>query len=623
MILEDIKSPSDLKRLKLPRLKSLCSQLRQYIIEVVSHRGGHLASNLGVVELSVGLCYCLDLPKDKVIWDVGHQCYAYKILTGRKEGLRRLRTLGGLSGFPSPQESLEFDPFYTGHASTAMSLALGMCCARDILKEDFRVVAVIGDGSLSGGMCFEALNNAGHLKKDILVILNSNEMSISPTVGAISTYVNRIITNPLYNRFRKELSRFIEGLPLPIRKLSVLLKKLEESAKSILVPGILFEELGFRYFGPLDGHNLKLLISTLKNIVDLPGPKILHIVTKKGKGFLPAENNPELFHSAAPFDKETGQIKKKPPLSFTRVFSNKLIELAKKDPRIVGITAAMSKGTGLEAFAKEFPQRFFDVGIAEAHGVTFASALSRRGLKPVVAIYSTFLQRAYDQLIHDVALQGSSPLFVLDRAGLVGEDGPTHHGIFDIAYMRTLPHLVIMAPKDKEELEDMLEFALKLNLPASIRFPKDEAFSTGFRSPLALGMPEVVKRGEDICFLCLGTTIKPVLESLELFSQQKIYPTVINTRFVKPLNKDFIEQVLRSHRLIITVEEGIVCGGFGSSILEICQERDLSLSRVKCVGLSCDFITFGRREELLNMQGLSAQGILRKTLAFLKEEEFV
>ena len=622
MILEKINSPKDLKLLSLEELEKLAEEVRSYIIEVVSKKGGHLASNLGVVELTIALHRCLNLPEDKLLWDVGHQCYVHKILTSRRQSFKNLRTKDGLSGFPSPQES-EYDVFITGHASTVISLGLGLCCARDIKREKFHVVCVVGDGSLSGGMSFEALNNCGHLKKDILVVLNSNEMSISKTVGAISTYINKIITNPLYNKFRKELEEFIKHLPRPAKKFTQVLRKFEEGVKNILVPGILFEELGFRYFGPLDGHNLKLLISTIENILKLRGPRLLHVVTKKGKGYEPAERHPEIFHSSLPFDISTGKHIKKSGPSFTDVFSKKLVEIAKRDSRIVGITAAMKEGTGLKLFEENFPERFFDTGIAESHAVAFASGLSKLGLKPVVAIYSTFLQRAFDQLIHDVALQGTSPVFVLDRSGLVGEDGPTHHGIFDIAYLRMMPNFVIMAPKDKRELEDMLEFAVNLEQPCAIRFPKARCPSTGLDEPLKLGSPQVIKKGKEIALVGVGIMTVYVLDILPLLERESITPTLINARFIKPLDREFYTRLIKSHNLIFILEEGIESGGFGASILELCEEEDLDQAKIKIIALPDEFITFAKREELLQMYGLKGESLFKRIFSSVKETHLV
>jgi len=428
-----------------------------------------------------------------------------------------------------------------------------------------------------------------------------------------------MITNPLYNKFRQELDHFIQHLPSAAQKITNVLKKFEESIKNILVPGIIFEEMGFRYFGPLDGHNLKTLVSTIKNIKDLPGPKILHIITKKGKGYTPAEKHPEHFHSSPSFEIVTGKPLHKSEETFTSVFSEKLVSLAEKNPKIIAISAAMSQGTGLNIFAEKFPERFFDVGIAEEHAVAFSSSLNKGGLKPVVAIYSTFLQRAYDQIIHDVALQKTAPVFVLDRAGLVGEDGPTHHGVFDIAFLRTIPDLIMMAPKDKEELQDMLEFAIKQTRPVSIRFPKGKTFSLGKGEKIMLGKPQIIAEGTEICFLCIGTIIKEVIDAQTLLEKEGIKPTIVNCRFIKPLDEEIYEEIIRNHRLIITVEEGIETGGFGSEILEFCQKKDLSRIKIKIIGIPCEFITFGKREELMKICGLSADSIFQKTMSFINE----
>ena len=623
MILEKINSPQDIKKLGIKDLKILCKEIRDYIIEVVSETGGHLASNLGVVELSVALHYVLNTPHDKIIFDTGHQCYTHKILTGRFRDFKNLRRLEGISGFPAPSES-EYDVFYTGHASNAVSLGLGLVCARDLENKDFKVVCVVGDGALSGGQTFEGLNNAGELKKDLLIILNSNEMSISKCVGAISVYLNRIITSPIYNRLKSEVSKFIESFPKFGKRMTNLIKKFEEGLKNILVPGIIFEELGFRYFGPIDGHNLKILISTLKNVLKIKGPKVLHVVTKKGKGYVFSEQNPEKFHSSPPFIIQTGDSKKPKTESFTDVFSKKIVELAKKDKKIVAITAAMKKGTGLDKFEAEFKDRFFDVGICEEHAVSFSAGLAKLGFKPFVCIYSTFLQRAYDQIMQDVCLQNLKVVFILDRAGLVGEDGPTHHGNFDIAYLRTIPRLIITAPKDKEELEDFLEFSLNVNGPISIRFPKDESFSLNKRTPIKLGKAEILKEGKDIALLCVGVMCKYVFEILEELKSKGISPLVVNMRFINPLDEDLLLKIAKEFKLIITLEEGILDGGFGSAVLEFYEKKDLlEKINIKRIGLKKDFITFGKRDELLELNGLKAKPLLNQILKFLKETIYV
>jgi 1-deoxy-D-xylulose-5-phosphate synthase len=496
-----------------------------------------------------------------------------------------------------------------------VSLALGLACARDYQAGDekkFKVVAVIGDGSLSGGLCFEGLNNTGHLKKDILVILNTNELSIAPNVGAISTYLNKIISLPIYNRFRDSLQAFMKSRVPRGARLIKLVDKFEEGLKGLFIPGMLFEELGFRYFGPIDGHNLHLLIHTLKNILSIKGPRILHVVTKKGKGYPPAENEPVRFHGTGPFEAATGkapQQQEGASPAYTDIFSAKLIELAKTDKKIMAISAAMPEGTGLDKFRDAFPERFFDVGIAEAHAVCFAAGLAREGLKPVVAIYSTFLQRAYDQIIEDVALQKLGVVFCLDRSGIAGEDGVTHQGIFDLAYLRNIPNMTLMAPKDEQELEMMLEFALKLGSPAAIRYPKGP--SSVFRRPssvrgIELGKAEVLKEGKDVAIIALGSTVGPALEAQELLAKEGISAGLVNARFAKPLDRELFRQLADKVKFIFTVEEGIIAGGFGSAVSEAIGRP------VEMIGLADEFIPHGKRDLLLDKYGLTAQGIANK-----------
>lgn len=617
MFLENIGSPQDLKNLTAEQLCVLASEIRSRIVEVVSKTGGHLASSLGAVEIAIALHYCLEAPRDRIIWDVGHQSYAHKILTGRNKDFVCLRQYQGLTGFPSKEES-EYDSFTTGHSSTAVSLALGLACGRDNLPADkhFRVAAVIGDGSLSGGLCFEGLNNAGHLKKDILIILNTNELSIAPNVGALSTYLNKIISLPLYNRFRASLDNFVKSrLPKGSRVLKIA-NKFEEGLKGLFIPGMFFEELGFRYFGPLDGHNLPLLIHTLKNILFLRGPLLLHVVTKKGKGYLPAEKEPVRFHSAAPFDIQTGESKTKSQskqANYTEIFSEKLVQLAKDNANIVAITAAMPEGTGLDRFRDNFPQRFFDVGIAEGHAVCFAAGLCRQGLKPVVAVYSTFLQRAYDQLIEAISLQNLSAIFAIDRAGVVGEDGATHQGAFDIAYLRHIPRLVLMAPKDGEELGRMLEFAVTLNKPVAIRYPKDRTPEhQSARTPareIELGKAELLKVGKDFLVIAYGSMAVPALEAAKILAQGGLDGCVINARFAKPLDVKLFEESAAKTKHIFTVEDGVIDGGFGSAVMEALNKPVVRL------GLPDEFISCGKRDLLLDKFGLSAKGIAEKIKA--------
>jgi len=610
MLLDRITSPQDLKKLAPEQLPQLASQIRQRIIEVVSHTGGHLASSLGAVELIIALHYCLDTPQDKIIFDVGHQAYAHKILTARNKNFSTLRQYQGISGFPSCDES-DYDCFTTGHSSTAVSLALGLACARDFLPKEqyYKVVAVIGDGSLSGGLCFEGLNNAGHLEKDILVILNTNELSIAPNVGALSIYLNKIISLPIYNRFKNSLESFVKSRMPKGSRLIKLANKFEEGLKGLFIPGIFFEELGFRYFGPLDGHDLGLLIKTLKNISNIKEPILLHVVTKKGKNYLPAENDPVRFHGTGPFDIETGKsLPKKSNLkTYTEVFSEKLLELAKGEKKIVAITAAMPEGTGLDKFRNFYPERFFDVGIAEQHAVCFAGGLAKAGLKPVVAVYSTFLQRAYDQIIEDIALQNLSVIFAIDRAGIVGEDGLTHQGIFDIAFLRNIPNLIIMVPKDGQELEAMLEFALKLDKPVAIRYPRSVIpLSSLPVTPLELGKAQSLKEGKDFAIIALGSMVIPSLEAIELLEKDGLSGTLINARFVKPQDANLFKGILSKVKFIFSAEEGILEGGFGSAISEALDRQVIK------IGLPTEFIPHGERDLMLENYGLTAQGISKR-----------
>ena len=610
--LNKINNPDDLKKIPVRNLPKLADEIREKIIKTVSKTGGHLASSLGAVELAISLHYAFDMPKDKIIWDVGHQAYPHKLLTGRAKNFETLRQLGGISGFPSRAES-EYDIFTCGHSSTSISTALGLACARDLKKENWKVIAVIGDASLANGMALEALNHAGHLMKDILVVLNDNELSISKTVGGLSKYLNRILTNPVYNRVRRRMQILVKRIPIFGFKAFKAARRLEESLKSLLVPGIFFEELGFRYFGPIDGHNINTLISTLKNLSSLKEPVILHVLTKKGKGSRFAEENPSDFHSAGPFERDTGEsLKKKEAKAFTDVFSDKIAELAAKNQKIVAITAAMPDGTGLSRFSKEFPNRFFDVGIAEEHAVALSAGLAEQGLKPVVAIYSTFLQRAYDQLLHDVSLQNLAVIFCIDRAGLVGEDGPTHHGLFDIAYLRHIPNFIIMAPRDGLELEAMLEFAVNVNKPVAIRYPRGSAQShlsgSSFQK-IELGKAEILREGKKLAIFAIGSMVSIAIKTADLLSSEGIEATVVNARFVKPLDKEMIENTATHIKKIVTLEEGVVAGGFGSAILEFLEEENIKDITIKTIGLPDHFIGHGKREELFKEYHLTADEI--------------
>lgn len=623
-LLENIKSPVELKKLSLKQLPLLAQEIRQEIIETVARTGGHLASNLGTVELTIALNYVLDTPEDKIIWDVGHQSYAHKILTGRRARLATLRQWQGLSGFPSREESV-YDTFTVGHGSTSISTALGLACAyaaqqKQDPKESRmpKIVAVIGDASLGGGMALEALNHAGQLKKDIVVILNDNKMGISKSVGALSHYLNRIITMPIYNRIRKDIENLVKRVPRFGKRLNSLARRLEESLKSLLVPGMLFEELGFRYFGPIDGHNIEEIVRTLRNVLKIEGPVLVHAVTIKGKGYSRAEEVPEKFHGITSNAVDKPRLKHK---TFTQTFSEKLIQLARQDKRIVAITAAMPEGTGLDKFARYFPQRFFDVGMAEAHAVGFAAGLAHTGLRPFVAIYSTFLQRSYDQIIHDVCLQNLPVILCLDRAGIVGEDGPTHQGIFDLAYLGHIPNLTIMAPKDGEELEMMLEFALAASRPLAIRYPrgeipaKEKLFSAGYKpSRIQYGKAEALREGGQVTIMALGSMVYPSLEAARQLAARGVECTVVNARFVRPLDELLIKKLCAKFEMIMVVEEGISAGGFGSALLEFLEKENIRGVHLRRIALPCAFISHAKREFLLERYGLTASGIVQAVL---------
>ncbi len=611
-LLNNITNPSDLKKLEVSELPILATEIREEIIKVVSRTGGHLATGLGAVDFTIALHYVLDAPNDVILWDVGHQTYAHKILTGRLKKFPTLRQLGGLSGFPNREES-PYDLVTCGHSATSISTALGLALTRDLKQEDRKIAVVIGDASLAGGMAFEALNHAGQLKKNIIVVLNDNELSISPSVGALSRYLNRIITNPIYNKIRRDVERLVKRVPWFGFKAYRAARRLEESLKNLLVPGILFEELGFRYFGPINGHNIIEMVNTLKNIVTLKEPLLVHLITKKGKGYKFAESRPSEFHSAGPFNIDSGMKESKSPgRTFTQAFGEKLVELARKDKRIVAITAAMIDGTGLGKFASNFPKRFYDVGIAEEHAVCLAGGLAISGLRPVVVIYSTFLQRGYDQIIHDVCLQKAPVVFCLDRSGLVGEDGPTHHGVFDIAYLRHIPNMVLAAPKSSEELSRMLEFALRHNGPVAIRYPKGSAGQCN-QLPVAeieLGKSELLEEGKDVAIFGLGSMVELTKESAKLlYSKHKISSSVINARFVKPLDGGLIEDISKKTKKFVTLEEGVVDGGFGSAMLEFIEKEDLSGVRLKRIGLPNEFIEHGDRRELFLKYNLTPEGI--------------
>lgn len=623
MILDTINSPDDLRQVPEEDLPKLADELREAIIETVSKTGGHLAPSLGVVDLTVALHYAFDTPKDKIIWDVGHQAYAHKLLTGRRERFKTLRQYGGISGFPKREES-PYDNFNVGHASTSISAALGMVAARDIKGEEFRVIAVIGDGSISAGLAFEGLNQAGHLKKNMIVILNDNEMSISPNVGALSAYLNRMMTGNFYTKLRQETKTFLQNIPRVGESMFNIAKKAEESIKGFMAPGLLFEELGFQYVGPIDGHRIDHLLETFRNIKDFTWPVLVHVITKKGKGCEFAECNPSQFHGTPPFDPETGKAaaKKQKVMSYTEVFGQTMVTLAEDNDKVVAITAAMSDGTGLEQFATQYPDRFFDVGIAESHGVTFACGLATEGMRPVAAIYSTFMQRAYDQVMHDLCLQNLPVTLALDRAGLVGEDGPTHHGVFDIAYLRHLPNMVIMAPKDENELQHMLKTALDHNGPATVRYPR----GTGLGVPmdqelkaLTIGKGEILQDGDDLAIIAIGNMVKPAQEAGERLKAGGISATVVSARFVKPLDEELILRLAKKTGRIVTVEEHALQGGFGSAVLECIEDNRLSAVKVLRIGLPDRFIEHGTQAVLRQKYGLDTEGIFASVKDFVEK----
>lgn len=617
IILEGINFPKELKELDGAQLKNLADELRKEIINVVSHTGGHLASNLGVVELTIALHYLFNVPSDKIIWDVGHQCYTHKLLTGRRATFHTLRQYGGIAGFPRLEESL-YDAFNTGHASTSISAGLGMAIAKDLACENAKkIVVVIGDGAISGGMAFEALNHAGQIQKDLLVILNSNEMSISKTVGALSGYLNRLLTMPIYSRLREDIQELISKLPRVGTPMAVLVKKVEEGVKNILIHGALFEELGFRYFGPIDGHNLPLLINVIGKIKELKGPRLLHILTKKGKGYEPAEKNPEWFHGSSSFDISTGKpLEDNKQASFSETMGKALVELAKDDSKIVAITAAMAEGTSLRYFKQTFPDRFFDVGIAEQHAVTMAAGMAISGLKPICAIYSTFLQRAYDQIGHDVCLMNLGVVFCIDRAGIVGEDGATHQGLFDIAYLRHIPNLIIMAPKETSELIAMLKLAISSSKPCAIRYPRGNPQQVETHQPtFKIGEAEVILEGNDATIFALGNMVYPAIEAVKNLNMDI---GVVNARFVKPLDEELILNMAKKTKKIITIEDHVINSGFGSAILELLNANQITDVTVKCLGFPTEFITHGHPTILFKKYGLDMAGITKAIKEFLR-----
>src|SRR5262245_18608840 len=622
-ILPLVNSPSDLKRLSQKELEQLASELRQYVVEVVSKTGGHLAPSLGAVELTIALHYCFDAPRDKIVWDVGHQAYGHKVITGRRDQLPTIRQYKGLSGFVSPAES-PFDAFGVAHASTSIAAAMGMVVARDTAGDDYHVVTVTGDGAMTGGLAYEGLNNAGHSGRDILVILNDNEMSISPNVGAISKYLTSITSSRYYNRLKEEVRDLLKKVPLG-EPAGVLAKRMERSLKEVVVPGGLFQALGFQYYGPIDGHNLPEMIAVLDNLKAVKGPRLLHVITKKGKGLPYAEANSCVYHGVTAFDPTSGTLAasgKTAAPDYGKVFGEALCRLATDNDRVVAVTAAMADGTGLVKFGEKHPSRFFDVGIAEAYGVTFAAGMAISGMRPVAAIYSTFLQRAYDQIIHDVGVQCLPVTFCLDRAGLVGADGPTHHGVFDLSYLRAVPNFVIAAPKDGDELCDLLKTAVDQDAsPFAIRYPKrssrtftpDRAFRT-----IPIGAWEMLREGRDACLLAVGSMVEAAEQTRDILKSEGIDVAVVNCRFVKPLDGGMLRELAGRCPALTTLEENTLRGGFGDAVHEFFAESGLTPGALHHIGLEDRFVTHGSMTNLLDEVGLSPAALAGRVRGFVK-----
>jgi len=612
-LLSSLNLPEDLKKLNSAQLAKLAQEVRAEILDVVSANGGHLAPSLGVVELTIGLLSVMNVPKDKLIWDVGHQCYAYKILTDRRDSFQTLRCSGGISGFPKPSES-PYDSFATGHASTSISAALGMAQGRNLSGDKYRVAAVIGDGALGGGMAWEAINNAGASGADMLVVLNDNKMSICQSIGALAAHIAHLRTMPLYRTMESGAQEIIRRMPLGGGLMSKTAKLLRRGLTSWVSPtsGTIFEALGFEYLGPIDGHNTGELKHFISQAFEMKGPVLLHVVTTKGKGYSHAEHNARHFHGVGPFNSGNGKTPEKSKRTFTDVFGRTLVQLAHKNPKIVAITAAMPDGTGLTKFAKKYPGRFFDVGIAESHAVTFAAGLAASGMRPVVAIYSTFLQRSYDQIVHDVCLQNLPVIFALDRAGIVGEDGPTHHGVFDLSYLRHMPNLTIMAPKDAPELAGMLQKALEINGPVAIRYPRSAAPGAKRVPPsvVSFGISEVLREGRDIAIIAVGTLANDAAEAARRLDIDGVDVRVINARFIKPIDEKTILAAAAECKGMVIAEENATLGGFSSAVLEILAKNDMLNIPVEMVGLPDEFIAHGKAGQLRSDCGISCEGII-------------
>ncbi len=620
MILEKIQKENDIKKLTDEELRLLPEEIREFLLDKISRTGGHLASNLGVVELTIAMHLMFDLPQDKLIWDVGHQSYTHKLLTGRKDGFDDLRKYGGMSGFPKRKES-QCDAFDTGHSSTSISAGLGYVHARDLKRQSYYVVSVIGDGSLTGGMAYEALNNAASLKTNFIIVLNDNHMSISENVGGMSKYLARLRTADIYTGLKRGVTNALNTVPVVGEHMISQIRKTKSSIKQLVVPGMFFEDMGITYLGPIPGHNISMLCKAFKEAKKIEGPVLLHVMTKKGKGYQPAEEQPDKFHGVGPFQVRTGEAEAAGEKdSWTDVFGKVLCDSAKEDERIVAITAAMAGGTGLARFSRMFPDRFFDVGIAEGHAVTFAAGMAAGGMKPVFAVYSSFLQRAYDQIIHDVALQNLPVVFAVDRAGLVGSDGETHQGIFDLSYLRSIPNLTVMSPKHKWELADMLRFALAYNGPVAVRYPRGCAYDgyQEFRSPLQYGKSETIFKGDGLAILSVGHMFEEAVRVRKILEKDGIFCTLVNARFVKPLDEECIRTLSQNHRLIVTMEENVKTGGFGEQVQAYVCQQNLKV-QVWNAALPDEYVEHGSIQVLRRETGIDAETVAARIRAKYKE----
>ncbi|MBO5483883.1 MAG: 1-deoxy-D-xylulose-5-phosphate synthase [Lachnospiraceae bacterium] len=618
-LLEQIKQPNDIKDIKVTDYKTLAREIRQFLVQKISHTGGHLASNLGAVELTMALHLCCDFPHDQIVWDVGHQCYTHKILTGRQDGFDHLRQFGGMSGFPKREES-DCDAFDTGHSSTSIGIALGLAKARDIKGENHKVFAVLGDGALSGGMAYEALNNAARLKSNLIIVINDNQMSISKNVGGMSNYLGKIRTSGNYTGLKEDIEKALSKMPGLGDRVAEKIRGIKDLVKRLFIPGMLFEDMGLTYIGPIDGHNIGQMVTAFQNASKMNEAVIVHVCTKKGKGYRPAEKDPSHFHGVSPFHIKDGSSrwKEKSKRTYTDIFSETILKLAAENECITAVSAAMPEGTGLSRMAEEYPERFFDVGIAEEHAVTFAAGMAAGGLRPVVALYSTFLQRAYDQMVHDVCIGNLPVVFAVDRAGLVGSDGETHQGIFDIAFMRSMPNLTVMAPKNGWELEQMLSFALKQQGPVALRYPRGTAWEglSEYTQPIDMGKSEWLCQEGPIALLAVGSMVETAMEVRHLLENRGIRISVVNVRFVKPMDEELLEQLLGQHRMVVTLEEGVAAGGFGEGIAAWYEGKEMTVHQIT---LPDQFIEHGSVKELKKKYGLDGESITEKIMMWKEE----